>query len=121
MILDHLQRRAAGLRSWARGVLAQEAAVELIIAFGHGRLLSGPWVRPGGFGSSWFDADADAAAAEGGHLSGGERRVLAIASSLASADHPVDLGDAITGMDPDALGIVLEALGHAGGRKTTPE
>jgi hypothetical protein len=113
MIPDRHERRAAGLRSWAAGILAQEAAVELLIAFSSGHLLDGHWVRPGGFGSHWFDADA--AAAESGHLSGGERRVLAIASSLASAEHPVDLGDAITGLDPDALGLVLEALAHAGG------
>ena len=110
---DRHQRRATGLRFWAEGILAQEAAVELLITFSNGRLLSGPWVRPGGFGSFWFDADV--AAEAGGYLSGGERRVLDIASSLASAAHPVDLGDAITGLDPEALRCVLDALAHAGG------
>lgn len=105
--------RAIGLRHWADGVPAQMAAVELLIVFNGGRLLHGPWIRRGGFSTHWFDPDI--AAAEGGHLSGGERRVLAIASSLTSAGHPVDLGDAITGIDPDALRCVLSALTHAGG------
>ncbi|MDP5226908.1 MULTISPECIES: hypothetical protein [Arthrobacter] len=108
------ERRAEGLRSWAAGILAQEAAVELLIAFSRSRLLDGPWVREGGgVGSFWFDEDV--AAEAGGYLSGGERRVLDIASSLASPSHPLDLGDAITGLDPEALRCVLDSLAHAGG------
>jgi hypothetical protein len=90
------------LRHWADGVPAQLAAVEMLVSFGVGRLVDGPWVRPGGFGSFWFDPDV--AAEAGGHLSGGERRALAIASSLASAVHPVDLSDAVTGLDPTPCG-----------------
>ncbi|WP_309082314.1 hypothetical protein [Zhihengliuella sp.] len=105
-------RSAVALRVWARGDLALEATVALLLG-GGGSLVEGPWVRPGSFGAFWFDADT--ASAECGHLSGGERRVLAIAASLASANHPVDLGDAVTGLDPAALRCVLDAMAHAGG------
>lgn len=44
--------------------------------------------------------------------SGGERRVLVIAASLTRSVHPVDLGDAITGLDTKSAAIVLAALGH---------
>lgn len=106
--------RIEALRSWAQGDLALEAAVELLTTALEGRLLVGPWVREDEAGHLWFDADE--AAAESGELSGGERRVLAIVTSLASSEHPVDLSDAITGLDPDALDAVLEALALAGGQ-----
>lgn len=118
MIPERLRRRPVGLRHWADGVAAQMAAVELLVSFGAGRLVDGPLVRPGGFGSFWFDADA---AEAGSHLSGGERRALAIASSLSSTDHPVDLSDAVTGLDPDALRCVLHALACTGGHSATTD
>src|SRR5699024_2136497 len=108
-------RRADALRRWARGDRALEAAVALLIKSLDGRLLDGPWVRPVG-SRRWFDPAC--AYAESGALSGGERRVLAVATSLASPDHPVDLGDAITGMDPATVWVALRALAHAGGVDT---
>lgn len=107
--------RAGALRGWARGDLALEAVAELLATALDGRLLDGPWVRRDGTSGVWFDPDV--AAAEAGVLSGGERRVLAIATSLSSPEHPVDLGDAITGLDPHVLDTVLRALGHAGGQR----
>lgn len=104
--------RLEALRSWARGLLALEAAVELLATGLNGWLLSGPWVRQEETGGTWFDPDT--AAVETGALSGGERRVLAIATSLAGPEHPVDLSDAITGLDPHALDAVLDALALAG-------
>lgn len=95
------------------------AAVELLVSFGAGRLVDGPWVRPGGFVRS--GSTPNVAAEAGGHLSGGERRVLAIASSLASAVHTVDLSDAVTGLDPDALRCVIDALACAGGHSATTD
>lgn len=108
--------RSAGLRAWAAGMLPLEAAVELLIGALGGQLLHGPWVRCGEGDYAWFDPDI--AATEVGVLSGGERRVLDIVCSLVSSDHPVDLGDAITGLDPKVLRRVLRALAHAGGHPT---
>ncbi|WP_129656307.1 hypothetical protein [Rothia halotolerans] len=113
--VDH---RARALRAWARGLLPLEAAVELLITALDGRLLDGPWIRKDEQGRVWFDPDV--AAAEDGHLSGGERRILAVATSLAGEEHPVDLGDAITGLDHDELRLVLWAAAHAGGLEPDP-
>lgn len=105
---------ADALRSWAKGDSALEAAVEILVgSHQNGQLIDGPWVRRHASGGYWFDADV--ADIEGGYLSGGQRRVLAIASSLASSAHRVDLRNAITGLDPEALRLVLVALARAGG------
>lgn len=104
--------RDMGLRHWA-GTTCEQAAVELLISFNGGHLLDGPWVRRTGTGSWWFDPEV--AGRECGHLSGGQRRVLAVASSLVSSEHPVDLGDAITGIDPEAFVLVAQAMGQAYG------
>jgi hypothetical protein len=110
--IDTLATRiAAGLRTWADGLRPHEAAAELLIEALDGRLLTGPWIRHMPTGTRMLDADV--AAAETGHLSGGERRVLAIAVSLIDERRPVDLGDAITGLDRDTLQLVLQALAHA--------
>lgn len=109
--------RAQALRAWAEGSTTMTAAVELLSTTLDGRLLHGPWI-----GSStaehglWFDADA--AVYESSYLSSGERRVLMIAASLVSADHPVDLGDAIAGLDPASFTAVMQALGVAYGLST---
>lgn len=106
--------RAAAPRDWARGLLPAEADVELIVNAVGGRLHDGPWVRQDDHGRV-ICLDPDVAAAHSVSLSGGEHRVLAIATSLLNDDHPVDLGDAMTGPDPDAQGHVLTALRRAGG------
>lgn len=112
---DNLEEQvAAELRTWARGLLPIEAAIELLATSCSGRLLTGPWTRVDDRGRLWFDAER--AVAEGDYLSGGERRVLAIATSLASDDHSINLSDTISGLDGDALDAVLAALAHAGGR-----
>lgn len=111
---DPVGRVATGLRDWARGLLPLEAAVELIATACGGRLLYGPWIRLDACGQHWFDPDI--AAVEKGVLSGGERRVLTIVMSLASAEHPLDLSDAVCGLDDDALDAVLRGLAHAGKR-----
>lgn len=104
--------RDEGLRHWAE-TTCEQAAVELLIGFHGGHLLDGPWVRRTGTGSWWFDPEV--AGRECGYLSGGQRRVLAVASSLVSSEHPVDLGDAITGIDPQAFVLVAQAVGQAYG------
>jgi alpha-D-ribose 1-methylphosphonate 5-triphosphate synthase subunit PhnL len=49
-----------------------------------------------------------------GWLSGGERRLLEIADSLASG-HPVNLADTLTGLDPANSQTVVDAVAHATG------
>lgn len=104
---------ADSLRTWANGSRPAEAAVKLIVSALDGRLLDGPWIRTDDQIRTWFDPVT--ATAEAGYLSGGEQRVLSVATSLVSDDHPVDLGDVITGLDLGELRLVLRALAHAGG------
>ncbi|MBP1325078.1 hypothetical protein JOF28_000310 [Leucobacter exalbidus] len=103
----------AGLRRWAEGSLPLSAAVQVLSTTLNGRLLSGPWIRSDDQGHYWFDADL--AAEEGGYLSGGETRVLRIATSLASSSHPVDLAEVMTSLDDKTVLLVLQALAVAGG------
>jgi hypothetical protein len=116
----------AALRAHAGGLYAQEAAVELLIAHFS-------WLRRGDFldefvltapspaGGTpvadirWLDA---VGALDDGRLpcSGGEGRVLRIAASLAGGV-PVNLQDALTGLDTTNIGLVARAVLHAGGQK----
>lgn len=105
---------AAGLRAWASGLHPLEAAVELLIRAWDGRLLHGPWivVEVDGLDTQvWFDPTPIAEAT----MSGGERRVLEIAGSLASPEYPIALTDTVSGLDRHALDLVLAAIAHAGG------
>ena len=105
--------RAEGLRAWAAGMYTLAAAAELLIHYGS-PLLNGPWVE--------YDPDRErywfntvTVAEEAGYLSGGERRVLDIAASLASDERPIALGDAVSGLDRKPLELVLAAIAHAAG------
>jgi hypothetical protein len=105
-----------GLRRWARGAYAEEAAVELLVrAFG-GRFASTRfrWVRtcdrPG-----WYWLDGERLMKATGALSGGERRVLTVAGSLVSGAALTDLDGLLTGLDRPHLELVLAALAHAAG------
>src|SRR6266566_7607102 len=115
------------MRVWAKGLLSVEAAVELLI--GHRSWLfrgdflaiaveSGRDVL-GGREMAAVDFAAAAGALEAGVLacSGGEGRVLRIAASIAEGV-PVDLREAVTGLDEGnavlAAAAVLRAAGHGG-------
>ena len=105
-----------GLRRWARGAYAEEAAVELLVrAFG-GRFASirFRWVRPCDR-PGWYWLDGQRLIDGTGALSGGERRVLAIAGSLISGASLTDLDGLLTGLDRPNLELVLAALAHAAG------
>ena len=108
---------ADDLRAWARGLYPLEAAVELLIRFNGpcgSPLLTGPWIaHDASRDRFWFNADTALAGA--GQLSGGERRTLTIAASLAEPDVSVDLFDALPGLDREHLALVLAAVAHAGG------
>jgi hypothetical protein len=97
-----------------------EAATELLLkAFGGKFAAPGnPWVHtstePEGPGQVRAWIDFAAIPEEVGPLSGGERRFLMLAASLAE-DVPVVLGDLVSGLDRENLDLVLAAIAHAGG------
>lgn len=112
---------AAALRACADGFYPAEAAAKLIICHA-------TWLHRQDF-REWYvhlgagpaamaaiDWPAAIAALDGGGLpcSGGERRVLRIAASLAEGI-PVDLRDALTGMDATNVGRAIRAMLHAAG------
>lgn len=105
------ETRANGLRDWATGMYTLAAAAELLIRYGP-PLLTGPWVEYDPDRERyWFNTQA----LDAGALSGGERRVLDVAAALANDDHPVALGDAVSGIDRAHLELVLAAIAHAAG------
>ncbi|MFF2347684.1 ABC transporter ATP-binding protein [Pseudarthrobacter sp. NPDC058119] len=111
---------ADDLRAWARGMYTTEAATELLLkAFGGKFAAPGnPWVHtstePEGPNQVRAWIDFAAVPEEVGPLSGGERRFLMLAASLAE-DVPVVLGDLVSGLDRENLDLVLAAIAHAGG------
>lgn len=112
----------SGLRAAAAGIYALEAAAGLIIAHG-------TWLARDDFacfieygnGTAAVDWEAAAATLEAGGLpsSGGERRMLMLAASLAGQT-PVILGDAITGIDGTNTGLLVKAVIHASGQRQFP-
>jgi hypothetical protein len=117
----------AALRACAAGLYPAEAGIGLLI--GHGTFLG-----RGDFTSRFIEcgisisdgttqmADIDWAAAitalNAGDLpcSGGERRILRLAASLAGGI-PVDLRDAIPGLDEASTSLLLAAIRHASGKR----
>ena len=119
------------LRTCAAGIYPAEAGVGLLIGHDtwlHRRDFTGPFVHTG---TSLTDgitamAEVDWAAAitalDAGDLpcSGGEQRMLRLASSIA-AGTPVSLRDALTGIDHRNIELVITAVLHAWGRRPEPE
>jgi hypothetical protein len=113
---------ADDLRAWAKGSYTTEAGTELLLqAFG-GRYaaVGNPWIHtsttPEGPHQvrAWIDFAALAEHADTGAFSGGERRFLLVAASLAE-DVPVVLREVIPGLDRANLDLVLAAIAHTGG------
>ena len=116
----------AALRAHARGLHAREAAIELMI--GHASWLRrtdfvDPFVHTAfGFIDGTPMASIDWAAAitalNDTHLpcSGSEGRILRLAASLAHAI-PVDLQDALTGLDDHNTALTLAAVERATGHR----
>lgn len=115
----------AALRAAAAGIHPDEAAAGLIIS--HGSFLArGDFAThietaaciSDGTPMAWIDWDAVITALDGGRLptSGGERRIVRIAASLA-VGHPVSLRDAIPGLDSRSLHLVTTAIRHAAGQR----
>jgi hypothetical protein len=119
------------LRACAAGIYPAEAGIGLLIGHGtwlHRHDFTGPFVHTG---ISLTDgitamAEIDWAAAitalDAGHLpcSGGEQRMLRLASSIA-AGTPVNLRDTLTGIDHGNIELVITAVLHASGRRPEPE
>ena len=116
----------AALRAQAEGMHACEAATELLI--GHGSWLhradfvdlfihtdTGP---SDGIVVSAIDWPEALTALDAGRLpcSGGEGHILRIAASLADGV-PVDLRDALSGLDLTNINLVAAAVFHANGKK----
>ena len=114
---------AKPLRAHARGLYAAEAAVDLLInhavwlrreAFAD-RFLHPAQGDPPTANIDWADAIT---ALDAGQLpcSGGEGRILRLAPSIAGGT-PVDLRDALTGLDHRNVELLVQAVRHANGRR----
>jgi hypothetical protein len=115
---------ATALRHHAHGIYCLEAAAELLIA--------GHWLHRANFtrdfltttssglaGGQWtasIDWPAAIASLDTGELpcSGGERRMLRLTASLADGI-PVDLREALTGIDNHNTQLLIGAILHASG------
>jgi 8-oxo-dGTP diphosphatase len=116
----------AQLRAHAHGLYPLEAAAELLINHAtwlHRNDFTTRFVRtPTNVHNDTNTADIDwpavIAALDAGELpcSGGEDRILRLAASLAEGT-PVDLRDALTGMDTDNIDNFHRAALHASGRR----
>lgn len=106
------------LRAWAKGLYDREAAVELLIRQGKAIYPGAPWLRTSATtleGAPLVYIDVDELVYEAGAWSGGERRIVDVAASLLSQDHPVNLSDAVSNLDRDHQELVLAAIAHAAG------
>jgi hypothetical protein len=114
----------AALRACAAGLYPLEAGTELLI--GNGTFLrrddfTSRFITcgtSGGTPMAAIDWDAAITALVGGGIpcSGGERRVLLLAASLAGGI-PVDLRDTVPGLDHDNTARLLVAIRHAAGKR----
>ena len=118
---------SAALRACAAGLYPLEAGVALLA--GNGTFLlrddftsrfitAGTSISDGATLMAAIDWDAAIAALHAGELpcSGGERRVLELSSSLAGGI-PVDLRDAVTGLDDGNIARLVTAILHASGKR----
>jgi hypothetical protein len=115
---------SAALRAAAAGIYPDEAAADLIIShstFLHRddftRHVETTACISDGTPMAWIDWDAVIAALDGGCLpaSGGEKRIVRLAASLA-AGHLVSLRDAIPGLDRRNIQLLITAIRRASGR-----
>jgi hypothetical protein len=115
---------ASALRACAAGLYPLEAGTGLLIANGtflH-RGFTSRFVIHGTTGMAAVDWEAATAALAAGELpcSGGEQRIFRLAASLA-AGIPVDLNDAVTGLDQHNIQRLVTAIRHASGQRQPRE
>jgi hypothetical protein len=116
---------AAALRAGAAGLYPHEAGIALLTdsgAFLHHADFRSRLIEHGISASdspaiAAVDWDAAVAALHAGHIpcSGGERRILMLSASLAGGI-PVDLRDAVTGLDDRNTRLLVTAISHASGK-----
>jgi len=119
----------AALRAGAEGIYATEAGTGLL-------LTHGTWPAREDFRCfvhvadsitdpstelASIDWEAAITALDAGEFSSssGEKRMLRLAASLAG-DIPVQLGDAVTGIDDRNVGLLVKAILHASGQRQLP-
>lgn len=115
----------AALRACAAGLYPLEAGTTLLISNGtflHRDDFTSRFIQhgtSGGVRMAAVDWDAAITALNAGRLpcSGGERRILLLAASLAIGI-PVDLHDAVTGLDDRNTHYLIAAIGHASGKRS---
>jgi hypothetical protein len=116
---------AAALRAGAAGLYCAEAGAELLIRqqswLSRGDFAPFVVIAPAAAGRAVTAAvgwEAAIAALDGGALpcSSGERRMLRLAASIAGGI-PVDLGEALTGLDRAGIAAAASAVLHAGGHR----
>jgi len=116
----------AALRACAAGLYPAEAGIELLIShdcFLHrddfaGFVHTATSITDGTTPMAQIDWDAAITALRAGQLpaSGGERRILQLAASIA-AGTPVSLHDAIPSLDNQNLNLLITAIRHAAGQR----
>jgi hypothetical protein len=116
----------AALRACAAGLYSDEAGTELLIrhdcflrrcdfaGFVHASTSITDGITP----MAQIDWDAAISALHAGELpaSGGERRILQLAASIA-AGTPISLREAIPGLDNRNLQLLITAIRHAAGQQ----
>jgi ADP-ribose pyrophosphatase YjhB (NUDIX family) len=113
---------AGPLRAWAGGIYPDEAGVELLIghaSFLHRADFTSRFITIPGDSAGLAAIDWPAAIAaldDSLPCSGGENRMLRLAGSLA-AGIPVNLRDALTGIDGHSIQLVVQAVLHASGHR----
>lgn len=105
-------------RAWAKGIYPIEAGVELLIRHGKAIYENAPWLEEteslGADRPRMAAVDVERLLEHAGAWSGSERRIVRIAASLIDGT-PVDLNEALPGLDRTNLAHVLAAIAHANG------
>lgn len=115
---------AEAVRAGAAGLYSLEAASELVIGAGWLRADFARFVSTvtsitdGVTDLAHIDWHAAITGRDTGLLpcSGGENRILRLAASIA-AGIPVNLNDALSGLDQASIGLVVRAVRHANGQR----
>lgn len=120
----------AALTRGVAGVYSAEAGVRLVLSPGdwatrladHGLIDLDDRPTPDGERLAWIRwVDAIAALDDGRlYASGTAARLLRVAASIAAGE-PVDLSDAVSGLDRQNLALLLAALSHANGSQAHKE